>query len=48
VAAGGEEAWARIAALKRRSPETPAAKKEFEYDENQPLQLAPGRQPKKT
>jgi hypothetical protein len=50
VTAGEEEAWTRIAALKRRSPQAPAvtAKKEFEYDENQPLQLAPVRQPRKT
>jgi hypothetical protein len=45
-----EAVWTRIAALKRRSPQAPAvgAKKEFEYDETQPLQLAPVRQPKKT
>ena len=45
-----EAVRARIAALKQRPPPAPAvtAKKEFEYDETQPLQLAPVRQPKKT
>jgi hypothetical protein len=45
---GNDEVWQRIQALKRRSPRRDGVeKKEFEFDENKPLELISDSQPKK-
>jgi IS30 family transposase len=46
-AEGEDEVWQRIQALKQRSAQREGAeKKEFEFDENKPLQLISDSQPK--
>jgi hypothetical protein len=47
-AEGNDEVWQRIQALKQRTARRDGAeKKEFEYDENEPLQLISDPQQKK-
>ena len=43
---GSEDAWARIAAAKRRAPASTAEPKAFAYDETEPLQLLTDTKPR--
>jgi hypothetical protein len=44
---GPEDVWARIAAVKRRSPASAAEPKAFAYDEHEPLHLIPDVKPRR-